>query len=255
MKIFTLSQNWRFVFERNLKVFLRNWKTNLIPPLIEPCVYLLVLGIGVGQYVKQIEGISYLVFVSAGIMASESLLRATFECTYGTFYRMKIQNTFEAVISTPVSAPEVAFGEILWGAFKSFMNCFVLLVILFWIGVPALSSALPVILIVTLGGVNFAALSVLVASKVPDFEHFNIFFALMFPLTFVCGTYFPLSRLPETLQTALWVFPLTAVADLTRTLFTSSHDPYFFLKLFYLFLSTLLLIEISIRSFEKRLVR
>ena len=48
------------------------------------------------------------------------------------------------------------------------------------------------------------------------FGQFQFFFAVLFPLIFLCGTYFPLSRLPFAMQCALWVIPLTSVVDIIR---------------------------------------
>src|SRR5665811_1277966 len=47
------------VWYRDAYVFAKLWKTNLFPPLIEPFLYLLALGIGVGYYVRSIDGVGY----------------------------------------------------------------------------------------------------------------------------------------------------------------------------------------------------
>lgn len=231
------------------------WKTSLIPPLLEPSVYLLVIGVGIGGYVKEMDGVPYLTFVAAGVMATESIMRAAFECTWGTFYRMKIQNTFEAMISTPVSAYDVAFGEILWGAAKAFVNAFVLCMILLFLHVLKFYQLPFVFFMIFLGSVNFSSFSAAYASKIPDFEYFNFYYAILFPLTFVCGTYFPLHRLPDALQYSVWVFPLTSVVDVIRTHILQRPDAFFYAKFGFIFCSTVLFVEISLRSFRARLIQ
>jgi ABC-type multidrug transport system permease subunit len=45
----------------------------------------------------------------------------------------------------------------------------------------------------------------------------NVFNAMvMVPMTFLCGTFFSLSQLPEAVKAALYVFPLTHVSQCLR---------------------------------------
>ena len=72
------------VWQRNSRVYLRLWKTELIAPVIEPIFTFFAFGFGVGSLVaSQVEGLSYLSFVGAGVLAFTVLMRAVFEMTYG----------------------------------------------------------------------------------------------------------------------------------------------------------------------------
>jgi len=254
LRIFELGSAWIYVWLRNFTVYRRAWKTNLVPPFVQPVSLLLIMGLGVGHYVGEIDGMSYLVFVTAGILVTESMLRAAFECTYGSFYRMKYQHTFDAIISTPVTPFEVAFGEVMWGATKSLISSAVLFIVMFLIGAYQGAVALLAFPIIVVGGINFAAVSLIFASRVNEFEHFQFFFAVIFPMVFLCGTYFPLNRLPEALQYVLWVIPLTSVVDVIRSLVSGEATPLFFLKLSYVIFTTVLLLEIALRSLAARLI-
>ncbi|HUR61971.1 MAG TPA: hypothetical protein VM286_06370, partial [Candidatus Thermoplasmatota archaeon] len=64
---------WQMVM-RNRDVYLKTWKTNFIPPLLEPLLYLLSIGIGVGALIAGIDDgqghhMSYRQFVAGGIIA------------------------------------------------------------------------------------------------------------------------------------------------------------------------------------------
>ncbi len=254
MKILGVRHGWIYVWLRNLTVYRRGWKTNVLPPFVQPISLLLIMGLGVGHYVGEIDGMPYLIFVTAGILVTESMLRAAFECTYASFYRMKYQNTFEAIISTPVSPYEVAFGEVMWGATKALISSTVLFVVMFLIGVlkhPVAILAFPIIVV---GGINFAAISLTVSARVTEFEQFNFFFAILFPLIFLCGTYFPLNRLPDVMEYALWLIPLTCVVDVIRAIISGTGTPFFLLKLAYLLVTTVLFMELALRSLAKRLI-
>lgn len=254
MRILGLKKAWTFVWQRNKTVWLRSWATNVIPPMLQPLTLLLIMGLGVGRFVGKVDGMAYAVFVTAGVMVTESLMRATFECTYGSFYRMTYQKTFEAIITTPVTPYEVAFGEIIWGATKSIFSALILFIAMFAIGVCRNATAPLALLVVAVGGVNFAAISLAVSAKAREFEQFQFFFAVMFPLTFICGAYFPLSNFPPLVQNALWLIPLTHIVDVTRGLISGSMVPYMGLKLAYIAASTVFVLEVALRLMAKRLI-
>lgn len=254
MKLFELTTGWTHVWYRNYLIYMRGWMIYFLPPFIQPVGLLLIMGLGVGHYVGEIDGMPYLVFVTAGILATESLLRATFECTYGSFYRMTYQHTFDAIISTPLTPLEVAFGEISWGATKSLISSVVLFIVMGLVGAFDHFWAVLAFPIIIIGGMNFAAVALSVAAKAKEFEHFQFFFAVIFPVVFLCGTYFPLNRFPESFQNVLWILPLTSVVDLTRAIITGDGTPWFLAKLAYLVISTILIIELALRLMYRRLI-
>lgn len=214
------------------------------------------LGVGVGGFIKEIEGVSYLVFVSAGLIVSEALMRSTFECTYGSFWRLKYQNTFEGIVTTPVSAADVAFAETVWGATRAGINVVAVMLVLWALGVFSSGAMLFIPFIVLVGALNFSAMGLIVAAKVPDMEYFNFYFAgFIFPTLFLAGTYFPLERLPEIVQSIMWVLPFTSIVDVTRGLIIGQSDHYLSIKIAYILLSTVLLMDLAIRLLVKRILK
>ena len=57
---------------------------NFFPPLVEALLYLFAIGMGIGSYVKEIEGIPYVTFIAPAILAIAVMNSAFFECTYGS---------------------------------------------------------------------------------------------------------------------------------------------------------------------------
>ena len=47
------------VWRRNLALYQRTWKLTLLPNFFEPLLYLVSIGIGVGAYVSEMRGTSY----------------------------------------------------------------------------------------------------------------------------------------------------------------------------------------------------
>ncbi|HZK48441.1 MAG TPA: ABC transporter permease [Thermoleophilia bacterium] len=246
---------FRHVWFRDAYVFVKLWKTNLFPPLIEPYLYLLALGLGVGFYVNQMDGVDYLTFVAPGIIVTTSIMQATFECTYGSYFRMAFQSTFDAIISTPVNPEEVSLGEICWGATRSVINAAALMVSLAIFGRLDLIWAPAILALQFLIGMQFGAISLLITSKVRQTEYFNFFLSgVIFPAQMLTGAFFPLSRIPEVLQPVAWAVPLTSAIDLTRGMMLDRLGMHSLLELAYVAVTTLVFVELALRSMRRRLI-
>ena len=97
----SISGNVWTVWLRNADVFRKTWTVNLIPPFIEPFLYLLALGFGLGGFVGQIGGISYIVFIAPAIVAISIMNSGFFECTYGSYVRMYLREDLRCNYRNP----------------------------------------------------------------------------------------------------------------------------------------------------------
>lgn len=108
---------WK-VWMRDRDVFMKTYKTGFLPPLLEPVLYLLALGFGLGGFVQPINGEPYIQFIAPALVAVSMMFSAFYECTFGSFVRMYFQKTFDAIIATPVNIDEIITGELLLGLNK-----------------------------------------------------------------------------------------------------------------------------------------
>ncbi|MCL6105917.1 MAG: ABC transporter permease [Actinobacteria bacterium] len=244
------------VWLRNAQVYVALLKFNIIPALVEPMLFIFIFGLGIGSYISHIEGVPYIKFVAAGILGSAAIMQATFECTYGSFFRMKIQNTFEGIISTPVSAGEVSLAEILWGATRGFVNSVLVLSILLTLGIINHWQSVFIPFIMFAASFNFAAIAILVTSRIAQMEYFRFYFAgFVLPAQFLCDTFFPISRFPEALQLVAWAIPFTSFIDITRSVMLDRYSWKLLLEAAYGLGTTLILTELAVRSMYRRLVK
>src|SRR3972149_5852193 len=91
------------VWQRNGNVLMALWKTELLPPFLEPIMNILALGIGLGQFVQEVQGVPYIQFIAPGFICSSVMFSASFECMFGSFVRMTYQRTYDAILATPLS--------------------------------------------------------------------------------------------------------------------------------------------------------
>jgi lipooligosaccharide transport system permease protein len=243
------------VWRRNYDVYVRLWKTEMIAPLFEPVFSVIGFGWGVGSLVAgNVMGVPYLTFVGAGLLAFTALLRALFECTYGSFFRMVYQSTFDAILCTPVEVESLGLAEIAWGASKAlFDGLFVLAVLaLFGAVVSPLGVLIPIAL--TIGALWVAALSLLITSRIHDINNYNFYMAFVFSYLWISGAYFPLERMPEPVQWLAWAVPLTSAVDISRQLMTGVLSWRMLGETFYLIAAFLITAEFALRGLRRRMV-
>jgi lipooligosaccharide transport system permease protein len=204
---------------------------------------------------SKVAGVPYLTFVGAGILGFTALMRALFECTYGSFFRMVYQSTFDAILCTPVEVESLALGEILWAAAKSLLDgCFVLAVLaLFGAVLSPLGLLIPVVL--TLGAIWVAALSLTITALTHNINNFNFYLATFFSYLWISGAYFPLERLPEWVQVIAWVVPITSAINIARELMIGRVGGELLPQLLYLVLACGVTSEIALRHLRRRLIR
>ena len=120
LPIFNITRRFIKVWKRDLIVYQKIWKVNLLTPIFEPLLYLLAFGVGLGGLVGKVtyqqHEVPYIEFITPALLAVNIMYNAFFENTYASFVRMYYQKTFDAMLATPLSLEEVIAGEILWGA-------------------------------------------------------------------------------------------------------------------------------------------
>lgn len=207
------------VWQRNRDVFLKQWRSEAPGFVIEPFLVLLAMGVGLGTYVALEGGQEYVDFIAPGIVAGYGMFSATFECTYGSFVRMKVQKTYDAIIATPLNIEDVAAGEVFWGATRALLTSCFILAVAAGFGLVHSPWAVLVVPLSLLSGIMFASIALFFTSLAPSIYSFNYYFTLfMTPMFFFSGVFFPLDSFPPLVQHLSWIAPLTPVANLARAL-------------------------------------
>lgn len=248
------------VWRRDLEVYLTTWKTNFLPPLLEPVFYVLAFGLGVGSLIGDLEyrgvTVSYLRFMAPGVLAVAIMFWSFFENTYASFVRMYYQKTFDAMMATPLLVEDVIAGEILWGTTKSLLASAIMLGVLSAFGLVAYPTGLWVVPLALLGGLLFASLGMICTALTPNIDTFNFpIFVFVFPMFMFSGTFFPIDILPDWARILAWILPLTHVSLLARGSTLGWYPEGAALSLVYLVLVTAAAFLTALLLMKRRLVR
>ena len=216
---------WK-VFYRNLMVFKKTWLANIMFNFVEPLLYLVAMGYGLGYYLPPIQGVDYLQFLAPGLVASTAMWAASAECTYDSFTRMRYQKIYHAILSTPISLEEVVVGEMLFGTFKAVLYGSVILLVTALVGLTPSPSALLVPLVLILCGLIFAQWGLIWTALVKKMDLFSYFFTLIItPMSFVGGVFFPLEGFPWVVRLLAQFTPLYHGVELIRSLVLGQLKP------------------------------
>jgi lipooligosaccharide transport system permease protein len=243
------------VWRRNAAMYKKTWKWNILPNFFEPVFYLFSIGLGVGAYISEMGGTSYLAFIAPGLVCVAAMNGASFEVTYNIYVRLVFEKTYDAMLTTPIEPDDVLVGEILWAVTRScvYGGCFFVVLMLF--GLTPLPSSLSVIFVIPMTGLLFAAIGMVFSLRIPNIDMFSFYFTLFLtPLFLFSDVFFPLK---ERLTGAwLWVaeaLPLLHPVRLARASFRGEFSAIIFWDLAYTLGMSLLLLLWARRSVRDRL--
>lgn len=210
---------WLPVWRRNFLVWRKLAIPSVLGNLADPLIYMLGLGYGLGGMLPQVNGVSYLSFLSSGIVVSSTMNAATFEALYSAFSRMHVQKTWDAILNTPLSIDHVLSAELVWAASKSLLSGLAILIVITALGLTQSPLALWVIPVIFLTGLAFGAMGLIVCALAPSYDFFMYYFTLFItPMMLVSGVFFPAEQLPGLVQGVANWLPLSHAVLLARPL-------------------------------------
>ncbi|HRZ19936.1 MAG TPA: ABC transporter permease [Methanofastidiosum sp.] len=249
---------YRFLkpWRRNIVTFVKTWKLNFVPPFLEPILYLLALGFGLGGFIESVDGIPYAKFIAPALVSISVMNASFFECTYTSFVRMYYLKTFDAMISTPISIEEVIAGELFWGATRSTIYATIMLPVLLAFGVVELPSSLLIIPFAFLGGLMFSCIAMCFTALSPTIDTLSYpSFLFITPMFLFSGTFFPMSVLPLAIQyVALAILPLAHLVIVNRALTLGIFNIPLLMSLLWIILCTTIFFFVSIKLMKRRLI-
>jgi lipooligosaccharide transport system permease protein len=213
---FTPARTFAIV-ERNYMTYRHAW-TIVLSSVIEPLLYLLSIGIGVGALVGTVPGVDvkYTVFVGPGLLATAAMNSAMNLTSFGVFSRIKEERTYDAVLPTPVSVTDIAFGEVAWALLNGLVSSSIFLAMLAVLGYVITPWALLAIPGSVLIGFAFASVGLAVTTYLRDFSDFQLIQLVMLPMFLFATTFYPVTTYPEPVRPLIEALPLYQSIELVR---------------------------------------
>jgi lipooligosaccharide transport system permease protein len=243
------------VMSRDITNFKTFWKSATFSSVVDPTIYLIAFGVGLGGLIATVEGIDYVFFLGTGMVATAVLFSSVFSAMYGVFVKHRFQRTYDAILAAPVDVEELVTAEVVWLGVRSGVYGVAPLLVTMLFGLDPSPGMLLVPFIGAITGLGFAALGVFAAAAVPKIDHFSyIQTALITPLFLISGTFFPIEELPEALQVLSNVNPMYNCVELVRHAVVFGFEETDLLRLAYLIAFAFVTWRLAVWRLEKRLI-
>lgn len=185
------------LLERHFVINRRGGWGIVLSGFFEPLFYLLSISIGFGTLVGDVvDGdrvIPYVEFVAPALMAASAMNGAIFESTMNIFFQLKYDKVYDAALATPLTAGDVALGEILYATFRGALYSTAFLVTIVALGMaqsPWIVLALPVCILIAIA---FAAVGMAATTYMRGMADFEYVPSLTLPLFLFSATFYPVS--------------------------------------------------------------
>jgi lipooligosaccharide transport system permease protein len=258
--LFTLgSRRARFLVERNVYVYRHGW-LYILSGFFEPLFYLGSIGFGLGALVGTVSGpggqqISYQLFVAPGLLASAAMNGAIMEGTFNFFFKLRYNKTFDAILSTPLSAGDIAVGELVWALIRGGIYAIAFLIVMAVLGLivsPALILALPAALLI---GFAFGGVAMAATSFMRTWQDFDLIQLVILPMFLFSGTFYPIDAYPDAIRTIVQLTPLYQGVDLLRSLAVGHLDAILLVHVVYLAVMGIAGLWVVSRRLDKLLLK
>ena len=205
------ARPWRLV-ERNFLVYRRSWFV-FVTGMLEPILYLLSIGVGVGGLVGDFtlpDGtqVGYVEFVAPAMLAASAMNGALFDATYNIFFKMKYEKLYDAMLATPLRPKDVARGEITWALLRGAIYSAVFIVVMVCMGLVSswwMLLALPATMLI---GFAFGGAGMALTTWMRTWQDFEYIQLSITPMFLFSATFYPISTYPPVLEAVVRCTPL-----------------------------------------------
>ena len=205
-----------------------NWLI-IVSGFVEPVLYLMAFGFGIGQLIGDIQDgngnpVSYAAYIAPALLATSAMNGALYDATWNVFFKMHFGKVYQVMLSSSLGPMDVALGEISWALIRGATYSIGFMAIVAPLGLVANAWGLLAIPAATLIAFGFASVGMAITSYMKNFQQMNWVNFFLLPMFLFSGTFFPVSVYPEWIQMVVRALPLWQGVDLVRSLMLGIID-------------------------------
>jgi lipooligosaccharide transport system permease protein len=205
-----------------------NWLI-IISGFVEPVLYLMAFGFGIGQLIGDIQDgsgnpVSYAAYIAPALLATSAMNGALYDATWNVYFKMHFSKVYQVMLSSSLGPMDVALGEISWALIRGATYSVGFMAIAWPLGLVTSAWGLLAIPAATLIAFGFASIGMAITSYMKNFQQMNWVNFFLLPMFLFSGTFFPVSVYPEWIQVIVKALPLCQGVDLVRSLMLGIID-------------------------------
>ncbi len=173
---------------------------SIVAPVLSTSLYFVIFGAAIGSRITEIDGISYGAFIVPGLIMLAIMTESISNSSFAIYFPRFTGTVFE-VLSAPVSYVEVVLGYVGAAATKSVIIGLIIFITANFFVTIELAHPVVMMLFLVLTSISFCLFGFILGIWADGWEKLTIVPVLVImPLTFLGGTFYSISMLPEIWQ-------------------------------------------------------
>lgn len=220
------------VYFRDWTYFRFVWRHALFGSVVQPLMYLLGVGLGIGELVDAgpggadaLGGVSYFAFYATALLATTSMFVLGQEALWPTMDGFTWSHAHEAMIATPLTSRDVALGKGLYYALRGVLTSAGVAVVLACFEETRSWGLVAAVPVGMLTGLAFAMpIAAWIATRQTDNSFSAILRFGIIPMFLFGGAFYPVDQLPPSLAAVARLTPIWHGIELCRGLVLGGLD-------------------------------
>ena len=219
--------NWyavQAIYRTEMARMMRTVVQSIVAPVLSTSLYFVIFGAAIGSRITEIDGVSYGAFIVPGLIMLSIMTESMSNSSFAIYFP-KFSGTIFELLSAPVSWVEVVLGYVGAAATKSvIIGGIILATASFFVDI---NIAHPVIMLLflVLISVSFSLFGFILGVWADGWEKLTIVpILVIMPLTFLGGTFYSISMLPEFWQKLSLFNPIVYLISGFRWAFYENAD-------------------------------
>jgi len=211
------------VWESQLRTYRSVWRSNVMGAFVQPFLYLLGMGLGVGKLVDNgsnsdvLGGLSYFQFLAPALLATSAMMVSASEGTWPVLLGFKWGRSYFAAAATPLTPSQIMTGVAMWQTTKALITASGVAFALCLFPDTRTWGLVPAVVFAVFTGVAFSApLTAWTATRDVDNSFSTIQRFIITPLFLFGGAFYPIEQLPSWMQTIAKITPIWHGVELCR---------------------------------------
>jgi len=209
---------------REVNRVLKLWTQTVLAPILSSSLFILVFGLSLGERIREIDGVSYDIYIVPGLIAM-TMAQAAYANNSATVFQARFDRYLNDVLAAPMRGWQVNLALNIGGAVRALLiGAGLLAVALALTGVPihapvALAAAVFLLLVL------FCSFGVVVGVYAESWDHTAFVTNLVIlPLSFLGGVFYSVASLPSPWEEISRANPIHYLIDAVRYGFLGTSD-------------------------------
>ena len=212
------------IYHFEMSRMFRTVSQSIASPVLSTALYFIVFGSAIGAKIGNIDGVNYTSFLVPGLIMLTILNQSVSNASFGIYFP-KFSGTIYEILSAPISPIEITCGYVLAAASKSVLvGLIILITSAFFIEITILHPFW-MLLFLILMSITFSLFGFIIGIWANDFQKIQLITSfILTPLTFLGGSFYSISMLPDFWQKLSYVNPIVYLISSFRWSFYGNSD-------------------------------